>query len=285
MDLNETDRQLTDTVNRYLDDNDSPVDPKWVADMERAYPYFTLPALLELQHPAATQTDSDTIADATRRLALKVPDRAALMSTLRPEAAAWADLYPAETPAPKMSTNQAIDDFINTYGNPEPGEEETLTRLIFNPTPDYAQILAAQERADSPTPTDAPQGSQDDLINNFIIKSRQAEAAATQQADEPQAEAINPVENESRPRSPIQPSQPRPVSAPAAASSTLSESLAKIYIKQRRYAKAYEIISDLSLKFPEKSVYFADQLRFLQKLMINQSHIDRKAFSGETPSN
>jgi len=75
------------------------------------------------------------------------------------------------------------------------------------------------------------------------------------------------------------------VSAPAAASSTLSESLAKIYIKQRRYAKAYEIISDLSLKFPEKSVYFADQLRFLQKLMINQSHIDRKAFSGETPSN
>ena len=37
----------------------------------------------------------------------------------------------------------------------------------------------------------------------------------------------------------------------------LTESLAKIYIKQRRYAKALEIIRKLSLKYPEKSVYFA----------------------------
>ena len=54
--------------------------------------------------------------------------------------------------------------------------------------------------------------------------------------------------------------------------SLLSESLAKIYIKQGRYAKAFEIISNLSLKYPEKSVYFADQMRFLQKLIINQQY-------------
>jgi hypothetical protein len=49
----------------------------------------------------------------------------------------------------------------------------------------------------------------------------------------------------------------------------LTESLARIYIKQKRYYKAIEIIRKLSLKYPEKSVYFADQIRFLEKLIYN----------------
>ena len=49
----------------------------------------------------------------------------------------------------------------------------------------------------------------------------------------------------------------------------LTESLAKIYIKQKKYAKALEIIKKLSLKYPEKNVYFADQIRFLEKIISN----------------
>ncbi len=49
----------------------------------------------------------------------------------------------------------------------------------------------------------------------------------------------------------------------------LTESLAKIYIKQKKYAKALEIIKKLSLKYPEKNVYFADQIRFLEKIITN----------------
>lgn len=48
-----------------------------------------------------------------------------------------------------------------------------------------------------------------------------------------------------------------------------TETLAKIYIKQRRYSKALEIIKKLSLKYPKKNAYFADQIRFLEKLIIN----------------
>ena len=51
--------------------------------------------------------------------------------------------------------------------------------------------------------------------------------------------------------------------------SCFTETLAKIYVKQRRYDKALEIIKKLSLNYPKKNAYFADQIRFLEKLIIN----------------
>ena len=51
--------------------------------------------------------------------------------------------------------------------------------------------------------------------------------------------------------------------------SYFTETLAKIYVKQQRYSKALEIITRLNLKYPEKNAYFADQIRFLEKLIIN----------------
>ena len=49
----------------------------------------------------------------------------------------------------------------------------------------------------------------------------------------------------------------------------LTETLARIYIKQKRYDKALEILKRISLINPKKSAYFADQIRFLEKLIIN----------------
>ena len=51
--------------------------------------------------------------------------------------------------------------------------------------------------------------------------------------------------------------------------SYFTETLAKIYIKQHRYEKALEIIKKLNLNYPKKNAYFADQIRFLEKLIIN----------------
>ena len=52
----------------------------------------------------------------------------------------------------------------------------------------------------------------------------------------------------------------------------LTEIMAGIYIKQGKYENAVKIIRQLSLKYPKKSRYFADQIRFLEKLIINNKH-------------
>lgn len=49
--------------------------------------------------------------------------------------------------------------------------------------------------------------------------------------------------------------------------SFFTETLAKIYIKQGKYDKALEIIKRLYLEYPNKNRYFADQIRFLEKIV------------------
>ena len=49
--------------------------------------------------------------------------------------------------------------------------------------------------------------------------------------------------------------------------SFFTETLANIYIKQGKYEKALEIIKRLCLEYPNKNRYFADQIRFLEKIL------------------
>ncbi|HEY6915994.1 MAG TPA: hypothetical protein VI413_15050 [Paludibacter sp.] len=48
-----------------------------------------------------------------------------------------------------------------------------------------------------------------------------------------------------------------------------SEDKAKKLIQERKYLEAIEILKALNLNNPKKSVYFADQIRFLEKVIAN----------------
>ena len=54
---------------------------------------------------------------------------------------------------------------------------------------------------------------------------------------------------------------------PSVETSFFTETLANIYIKQQKYEKALEIIKRLCLEYPNKNRYFADQIRFLEKII------------------
>ncbi|WP_343487961.1 hypothetical protein [Allomuricauda sp. d1] len=46
----------------------------------------------------------------------------------------------------------------------------------------------------------------------------------------------------------------------------MTETLAKVYLEQKKYKKAIQAFKILSLKYPEKSGFFADQIRAVQQL-------------------
>jgi hypothetical protein len=45
----------------------------------------------------------------------------------------------------------------------------------------------------------------------------------------------------------------------------MTETLAKVYLQQKNFKKALQAYHILSLKYPEKSGFFADQIRAINK--------------------
>ncbi|MDE5704623.1 hypothetical protein [Muribaculum sp.] len=249
-----------------------PVSVEWVDEMARLYPYMTLPAKLLLERAGDT-LDEPTRRRVMQQMALNSSSHEMLYRIANPENASDAGFYPPEQQPEALDTDSAIETFMSHYGRPDPQESALLERLIFNPVPDYALTLADEEERSLPTDEEAYGDSPDSLINAFILKSRRDGGHFPSSTECNDAAADSSMAKKAE-----QPRDAEPLRSPNNASEQglLSESLAKFFIKQRRYAKAYEIISNLSLKFPEKSRYFADQLRFLQKLIINEQFQKQK---------
>lgn len=242
-----------------INDKSANIDKSWCDKIFEKYPYFPLPLILYLQRNDKNLS-RETKNEITGRIAVCSPDRKALYSLIGSDKERFTSFYPPEESPRTPDTETTIDTFIKTFGKEDEKEIKMLNQLIFNPVPDYSQILASEEKQNTlkPASADSEMTGNDILINKFIALD--AEKHEERQTAKKEITAERAVANEKTPVS-----QPAP-----AVDSMLSESLAKIYIKQHKYAKALEIIKSISLNFPEKSIYFADQIRFLQKLIINE---------------
>ncbi len=260
----------------------TPEESQWLEDFRSRYPFFTLPT---------SQKGQPSL-----REVVTAPSREALARMEgKPDASRFDNFYPARKGPATPTTSAAIDDFLNTYGHQSEEEDQLLERLIFNPVPDYAQQLAREEETSLPS----HQAANPDIntpearLNRFILSHRPGDRPIATPVSRDSIPGVPfPEQSEGHSQIPPQPPIPtrpstqtpparKPQSAPQKAESAkptppeglLSESLAKIYIKTRRYEQAYEILNGLSLRFPEKSSYFADQLRFLRKLILNERRL------------
>lgn len=253
-----------------------------LAELRDRYPYLTLGDELALLRGGAEMTEASR-ARLMARVTLGAAGPDSVLRVTGHGGGNLAGFYPPVSinDGAAGTTDSAIDRFLETYGNTDERETALLERMIFNPVPDYTAVLERESQESGNTATPAPEaGSQDALLDAFLDK--QAAAPATPEPETPKPET--PKHDETKPEEPKpeehRHDEPRhkrhepqtvPLAVPSAGSS-LSASLAKIYIRQHRYDKAYEIIRGLSLNNPEKSAYFADQLRFLRKLMLIESH-------------
>lgn len=148
-------------------------------------------------------------------------------------------------------TMELIDAFLGTLPTEHFSLEAEGAAAI-----DYVSAYLT-DKDDAP---DAPKLRGQELIDNFLAGGE--ERFTMQLASEPPVETRE--KEESTPHNEPKNNGEAPI---------FTETLANIYIKQGKYDKAHEILKRLYLDYPNKNRYFADQIRFLEKIV---KHTKRK---------
>lgn len=219
------------------------------------YPYFQTARLLMLQNLYLLHDAS--FDEELRRAAIYITDRKVLFNLVE---AAHYQLRQAPAAPPVIEdkekrTKQLIDHFLDTIPPEDEEEEKTAKRT---PTPadatiDYvAYLLQCEANEKAAKVEQLPQMKGQNLIDNFLEQEQGRIMLNDLPTDYPveEEEVEESEDNEEE---------------------YFTETLARIYIKQGRYQKAYDIIGRLSNKYPQRNAYFADQMRFLEKLIINSN--------------
>ena len=226
------------------------------------HPYFQTARILMLHNLFLLH--DETFDEELRKAALYITDRKVIFQMI--EAGHYV-LRNMEATATQKNINSVdnnnrtvalIDNFLDSI--PADDEEQQQDgQPKRKPTPadaaiDYVAYLMATE---STLETEqAPQMKGQDLIDTFL-QQEQGRIQLSQSAD---VETTADIQEELQADEEDQEEE------------YFTETLARIYIKQGRYQKALDIIGRLNQQFPHKNAYFADQMRFLEKLIINSNN-------------
>lgn len=224
------------------------------------HPYFQTARLLMLQNLYLLH--DPTFDEELRKAAVYVTDRKIIFDMVE---AAHYQLRKAEEGEKRNEkggeenrTISLIDNFLDSIPADEEAEAKQKKR---KPTPadaaiDYVAYLLDAEADEEEKNDEQPQLKGQSLIDNFINN----EGGKIQLKETPEylPEAVTSNGDVGQDESEDE--------------EYFTETLAKIYIKQGRYSKALEIIQRLNLQYPQKNIYFADQIRFLEKLILNSKN-------------
>ncbi len=225
--------------------------------MVALHPYYQTARLLLLQNLFLLH--DPTFDEELRRAAIHITNRKVLFNMI--EAAHYQLGAEKEKPVVQEQetedrTISLIDNFLDSIPqDAEPADKKPARK----PRPadaavDYvAYLLETEEEKKEHVQAEMPQLIGQDLIDTFIENDRGKIVLNENPTLRPEIEETTATEEKD------------------SEEGYFTETLARIYIKQGRYSKALEIISRLSLQYPKKNAYFADQIRFLQKLIINDN--------------
>lgn len=211
-----------------------------------SYPYFQTSRLLYTK--SLELTDHEQFGEELPKTAVLCSDRIQLLYLIRHKR--YARFLAGDTDPNKQNadrTEALLNSFLSTLSD----KEETKSSLP-DPTQQivstdyFAYLESLGEENDQEG--EAQPFQHQDIIDAFIEKA---------ETDELFSPATTPS------------SPARKVEEKEEGGEFLTETLARIYIKQHKYEQALTIIQRLSLNFPKKSAYFADQIRFLEYLITN----------------
>ena len=222
------------------------------------YPYFQTARLLMLQNLYLLH--DPTFDEELRRAAIYITDRKVVFNLV--EAAHYR----------LSSINQTAQ---GARQAPAPAGQDSRTATLINQFLDNIPVEKEERKGKrKPTPSDAAV----DYVSYLI----ETEGEAFKDEDQPQMRGQNLIDNfinkeggnfdlKEVPEFLPQLEENEKTDENGGEEGYFTETLARIYIKQGRYSKALEIIKRLNLNYPKKNAYFADQIRFLEKLIINNN--------------
>ncbi len=203
------------------------------------YPYFQTIRLLYLKN---LQLEKDlSFPVELRKTAIYSPDRKKLYFWIEKNKFESLDFDSIETEN-RFSPFEVINHFLTS--KPELPIENAPDLEHIKQTPvssDYVSFLEKEQLNDNFSPFEHQQA-----IDSFLEKGQYSLGKFTENTDSSE----NSIQETGK-------------------TEFFSETLAKIYIKQHKYEKAIQIIRNLSLQYPEKSAYFADQIEMLKKKITN----------------
>ena len=212
------------------------------------YPYFQAAHLLLAKNRYMTHREE--FERNLSKTAAFCADRSRLFYLINNEK--YARFFPEEKPLARTDRTQALlNSYLDSFSE-EPQETPEVEMNIVST--DYLTYLQSLEKEDDGETGEAGHNEfkHQDIIDSFLEKAAANEITITSPKQEP--------------------SKQQEADTEPGTDGFLTETLAKIYIKQKKYEQALTIIRQLSLNFPKKSVYFADQIRFLELLILNEKN-------------